>query len=249
MSGAADLRPTWAEVDLGAFERNVEAMARLLPREARLVAVLKADGYGHGAVELARRCRPDRVAMIAVALLEEALELRRARIELPLLVLGPLRGPQIRTAVEERIAIGVIGPEELEEVCAIAREEDVAIHLKLDSGMGRMGIIAAELPRVIEMIRSAPRLRIDAIYTHFASADEPGDRYTEEQIATYDRLIGELRAAGIDAPHHFANSAATLRGLVRPGDMARVGIALYGPAFGPQTEPVLRWRTEVARLK
>src|SRR3982751_979621 len=100
MSGAADLRPTWAEVDLGAFDRNLDVLRRLLPSDARLVAVLKADGYGHGAVELARRCAPDRVAMIAVALLEEAVELRRAGIELPLLVLGPLRDLQILEAIE-----------------------------------------------------------------------------------------------------------------------------------------------------
>lgn len=249
MSGAADIRPTWAEVDLGAFERNVETMARLLPAEARLVAVLKADGYGHGAIELARRCRPDRVAMIALALLEEAMELRRAGIELPLLVLGPLREKQIRTALDEQIALGVPGPEELEEICAVARERDVAIHLKLDTGLGRMGVTAGDLPRVIELIRSAPRLRVAGLYTHFASADVPGDPFTDEQIAAFDRMLGELRAARIDAPlHHFANSAATVRRLVRPGDFARVGIALYGPgSFG--TEPLLRWRTEIARLK
>jgi len=110
--------------------------------------------------------------------------------------------------------------------------------------------MAAELPRVVEMIRSAPWLRLDAIYTHFASADEPGDRYTEGQIASYDRMVEQLRAAGIEAPgHHFANSAATLRGLVRPGDFARVGIALYGPGSIRETEPVLRWRSEIARLK
>src|SRR5439155_15413121 len=154
-------------------------------------------------------------------------------------------------AIEERVVMGVVGPEELEEVCAVARERDVTIHLKLDSGMGRMGITAAELPRAIELIRSAPRLRIEAIYTHFAVADEPADRYTDEQIANYDRMLAVLREAGIDAPRpHFANSAATLRGLVRPGDLARVGVALYGPgASVPLTEPVLRWRTEVARLK
>src|SRR5213075_1459263 len=141
MSGAADLRPTWAEVDLGAFERNLEAMRRLLPPGAGLVAVLKANGYGHGAVELARRCTPDRVAMIAVALLEEALELRHAGIELPLLVLGPLTREQVVIALDENVTIGVAGPEELEDVCVIARERDVAIHLKLDSGMGRMGVV------------------------------------------------------------------------------------------------------------
>ena len=254
MSTPRESRPTYAVIDLDRFERNVDVIARSLPAGARLVAVLKADGYGHGAVELAKRLTADRVAMIGVSLLEEALELRRAEIDLPLLVLGPVTREQIVVALRNRITIGVIGPEELADVCDIARERDVAIHLKLDSGMGRVGVLESELPRVIEMIRATPRLRIDGIYTHFANADDAADPFTEIQIANYDRMLAVLREVGIDAPlHHFANSAATLRGLVRPGDFARVGIAMYGPepitlATGT-IEPVLRWRTEIMRLK
>src|SRR3954447_14065842 len=254
MSTRRESRPTYAFIDLDQFERNVDVIARSLPAGARLVAVLKADAYGHGAVEVAKRLTADRVAMIAVSLLEEALELRRAGISLPLFVLGPLTREQILLALENRITVGVIGPEELANVCAIARDRDVAIHLKLDSGMGRMGVVESELSRVIEMIRATPRLRIDGIYTHFANADDAADPFTEIQIANYDRMLVVLREAGIDAPlHHFANSAATLRGLVRPGDFARVGIAMYGPE--PITiptgtiEPVLRWRTEIMRVK
>jgi len=254
MSSLHELRPTYAEVDLYQFARNVDVVARSLPAGARLIAVLKADGYGHGAVELARRLTSDRVAMIAVALLEEALELRRAGIALPLLVFGALTKTQIDIALDNDITLGVVGPEELALIYEIARDRDVAIHLKLDSGMGRMGVVDSELPKVIEMIRSTPRLRIDAIYTHFANADEVEDPFTETQIANYDRMLATLRESDIDAPlHHFANSAATLRGLVRPGDFARVGIALFGPrpiviATGT-IEPVLRWRTEIMRLK
>lgn len=248
------LRPTYAEVDLERFAHNVDVIARSLPEGARLVAVLKADGYGHGAIELAKRLTPDSVAMIATSLLEEALELRRAGITLPMLVLGPLLHEQIGVALDNDITIGVIGPEELASVCAFAREREVSIHLKLDSGMGRMGVIDSELPRVVEMIRAAPRLRVKGIYTHFANADNAADAFTETQIASYDRMLAELRESGIDAPlHHFANSAATLRGLVRPGDFARVGIALYGPrrieTVAGTIEPVLRWRTEIMRLK
>jgi alanine racemase len=254
MSTLRESRPTFAEVDVDRFLQNVDVIARSLPDGARLVAVMKANAYGHGAVELAKGLKSDRVAMIAVALLEEALELRQAGIDLPLLVLGPVTREQIIVALDRHITLGVIGPEELADVCTIARERDVVIHLKLDSGMGRMGVVESELPGVIEMIRATPRLRIDGIYTHFANADDAGDPFTEIQIANYDRMLGVLRESGIDAPlHHFANSAATLRGLVRPGDFARVGIAMYGPeqisvATGT-IEPVLRWRTEIMRLK
>jgi len=254
MSTLRESRPTWAFIDLDQLERNVDVIARSLPAGAKLVAVLKADAYGHGAIEVAKRLKADRVAMIAVALLEEALELQRAGISLPLFVLGPLTREQILLALDNRITIGVIGPEELELVCDIARNRDVAVHLKLDSGMGRMGVVESELAGVIERIRATPRLHIDGIYTHFANADDVADPFTEIQIANYDRMLAVLREAGIDAPlHHFANSAAALRGLVRPGDFARVGIAMYGPerisvATGT-IEPVLRWRTEILRLK
>jgi len=254
MSTVRDLRPTWAEIDLGAFTRNVDAVMRRLPQGSKLIAVLKADAYGHGAVELARRCSPDRVAMIATALLEEALELRAARIALPLLVLGPLTEAQISNALDHDVTIGVVGPEELESVCRIARKRDVVIHLKLDSGMGRMGIVETELPRAIELIHSAPRLRIEAIYTHFANAGDPDDPYTAQQTQTFDRLLKMLRSAGIEsAKHHLANSAATMRGLVSAGDFVRIGLSLYGgeplDRGSSRLEPVMRWRTEIARLK
>ncbi|MFL6248310.1 MAG: alanine racemase [Thermoanaerobaculia bacterium] len=228
MSSLSDIRPTWAEIDLGAFDRNVTAIASRLPAGTKLIAMLKANAYGHGAVELARRCRPEQVAMIGVALLEEALELRSAGVTLPILVLGPLNERQVRIALEHDVTLGVPGPEELEHVARVAQERDVAIHLKLDSGMGRMGVVESELPQVVELIRSAPRLRIDALYTHLANAGDVGDPFTNDQIARFDTLVETLREAGVSAPrHHVANSAATVRGMT-PGDFARVGIALYG---------------------
>ena len=246
MSTARDLRPTWVEIDREAFSRNVDAIVRRLPDGSRLIAVLKADAYGHGAIELARRCRPDRVAMIATALLEESLELRRAGIDFPLFVLGPLSEAQIPLALDQKITIGVIGPEELESACRVARDRDVAIHLKLDTGMGRMGVTEQELPRALEMIRSTPRLRIEAVYTHFANADDPNDVLTDQQIERFHAMSAQIRAPR----HHLANSAATLRGLVEPGDYVRVGVALMGAeVVGTRLEPVMRWRTEIMRLK
>lgn len=257
MSSAPELRatrPTWADIDSAAFGRNLEAVASRLPAGSRLIAVMKANAYGHGAAELARQCTPERVAMIAVVMLEEALELRRAKAKVPILILGPLTEEQIPIAAANEFAIGVPGPEELESIVRAARDRDVRIHLKLDSGMGRMGSVEWELPRVAELIRSAPRLRVDAIYTHFANSGDPGDRFTEEQSARFDTLVATLRQAGITAPlHHRANSGATMRGLVSPGEYVRVGIALYGAealdSGISRLEPVMRWRTEIVRLK
>ena len=257
MSTAPELnsiRPTWADIDLDAFERNVAAIAGMLPDRSRLIAVLKADGYGHGALELAKRCRPEIVAMIATALLEESLELRAAGIRLPLLTLGPVKPDQVEHAAGNDIALGIVGPEELAIVCASASHRELTVHLKLDSGMGRMGVLESDLPRVIEMIRATPRLRVAAVYTHFADADDPSDAHTDAQIANFDRMVKTLREHGIDPPlHHLANSAATMRRVVNPGDWVRVGLSLYGgePLIGVDTklEPVMRWRTEIVRLK
>lgn len=249
----ATLRPTWAEIDLRAFEANVDAIASRLPRGTKLIALLKADAYGHGAVELARRCDAEKVAMIGIALVEEAAELRRAGVALPILVLGPMNESQLRAALDLDATPGVPGPEELELVVNIAKERDVAIHLKIDSGMGRMGCVETELVRVVELIRAAPRLRIDALYTHFANAGDPADPFTGEQLARFETLVETLRQAGISAPHHHAaNSAAAVRGIT-PGDYVRSGIALLGAApldhDTTRLNPVMRWRTEIARLK
>jgi alanine racemase len=237
------IRPTWVEIDLRAFDRNVQSIVDRLEGGSKLIAVVKADGYGHGAVQLARRCEELPVAMIGVALLEEAVELRRAGITLPLLVFGALSEGQVVEACEHDVIVGIPGPETLANAAKVARERDVRVHVKLDSGMGRMGLVEAELADAVELIRAAPRLKVEAIYSHFATADEDHP-LTEEQRARFRTLVETLREAGLDAPlHHFANSAATLRGLVEPGDFVRAGIALY------TIEPVMRWRTEIVRLK
>jgi len=248
------MRPTWADIDSGAFARNCAAVAKRLPAGSSLIAVMKADAYGHGAAELAKRCTPDHVAMIGVILLEEAVELRRAGVSMPILIMGPLKQQQIAIAVDNDMTIGVPGPEELEAAVAVARDRDVHIHLKLDSGMGRMGSTRDELPQVIEMIRSTRRLKLDAIYTHFASSGDPNDRFIDEQTSNFDSLVEQLRSAGITAPrHHRANSGATMRGLARPGEYVRVGLTLYGgeplDAGVSRLEPVMRWRTEIMRMK
>lgn len=244
MSFLSESRPTWVSIDLRAFDRNVLAIVDRLPEGSKLIAVLKADGYGHGAVELAQRCESLPVAALAVALLEEAIQLRTAGIALPILVFGALSEEQVRIAADREITVGIPGPEALANAALVAKEREVHVHLKLDSGMGRMGLVEDDLADAVELIRSTPGLKVDAIYSHFASADDEDDPLTEEQRARFRSLLETLRQAGLTTPlHHFANSAATLRGLVEPGDYVRVGIALY--TLGQ----VMRWRTEIVRLK
>ena len=257
MSTASDLesmRPTLADIDTSAFGRNIAAVAARLAPGTRLVTVMKANAYGHGAVELAKKCTPDLVAMIAVVMLEEALELRASGVTLPILVLGPLTEPQIRLAASNEIVVGIPGPEVLEAAARVARDAPLSIHLKLDSGMGRMGCVESELPRVIEILKTVAGLRLQGIYTHYANAGDDADPFTAQQSARFDTLLATLREAGVTAPvHHRANSAGTMLGSYQPGEYVRVGLSLYGAEpldrGTSRLEPVMRWRTAILRLK
>ncbi|HEY0592416.1 MAG TPA: alanine racemase [Thermoanaerobaculia bacterium] len=248
-------RPTFAEIDLEAFDRNLDAIAASLPRGSRTIAVLKADAYGHGAVELARRCA-GKADTIAVALLEEAIELRDAAIELPILILGPLSAAQFDLVFEKGFTAGIVGPEEMEAFASRARATGWKgeIHLKLDSGMGRMGFLESDLEALARSLRELDGVTVAGIYTHFANAPDAEDPFTIEQMERFDAMTARLRALGIEAPlHHLANSAAIARGLVRAGEWVRAGIILYGAEplerDAKRLEPLMRWTTRVARLK
>ncbi|HXI12232.1 MAG TPA: alanine racemase [Thermoanaerobaculia bacterium] len=249
-------RPTIVEVDVDAFQRNVAAVARALPPRSRLIVVLKADGYGHGAVALAKSCKAQNVAMIAVALIEEAIELRFAGVDLPILVLGAITREQLHLVREHHLILGIVAPESLVEAAefATASGSPLRAHLKLDSGMNRMGLISSDLPAVIDQMRRNPLLLVEALYTHFANASEPADPFTKAQIGSFDAMVKLFAEAGFEPPlHHMANSGATMTGTIREGDFVRVGISLYGAEAldrgASKLEPVMRWRTRILRLK
>lgn len=249
-------RPTLIEVDLAAFERNLDAVRQLLPAGSRLIAVLKADAYGHGAVPLARSCARRGVSMIAVSLLEEALELHEEAIDIPTLILGPLTESQIAGAADHGFIVGIAGPEMLDAAARVARSSasPVRIHLKLDSGMGRMGLVEEELDQAIAVLAGARNVVLEAIYSHYATASDLSHPHMRRQDAVFTEMVARLRRAGIDAPaRHFANSAATIRGAVTPGDFVRVGMLIFGgdPMDGGmrRLEPIMRWSTKIARLK
>ena len=252
----ATMRPTIAYVDLDAYSRNIERLGGVLPDGSRLIVVLKADGYGHGAVELARQCEQSGVAMLAVALLEEALELKDASVRLPILVLGALIESQIPLAVENHFVQGIVGPEQLRAAARFARESGrtFPVHLKLDTGMGRVGLIESDLEEVIALLREASGIRVEGIYTHFSAASDPGHPLTAIQQERFSSWTERLREGGISAPlHHVANSAAAVQGLVAPGDFVRVGMTLLGGETldrgDSRLEPVMTWTTRVMRLK
>ncbi len=240
-----------ARVDLGAIERNCARLAAIAA-PARLCAVVKADGYGHGAVPAARAAQAGGAAWLAVATANEAAELRAAGIEGPLLVMGALSPEELDVAVEARA--DVVAWREGFVAAIAARGGATGVHVKLDTGMGRLGTRDAnEATRVADAIEAAPNLRLAGAMTHFATADEEDDGFLREQLDAFRPWAAALAERG--ALVHAANSAATLRAPEARFGLVRCGIAVYGmdpfhedpAAHG--LEPALELVSYVAEVK
>ena len=239
-----------ARVDVGAIERNCARLAATVA-PARLCAVVKADGYGHGAAPSARAALSGGAASLAVAAAAEAAELRAAGIDAPILVLGALSGPELDVALDARAEI-VAWREPF--VGAILRP--ARVHVKLDTGMGRLGTRdAAEATRVADAIAAAPHLELAGAMTHYATADEPDDGFMPEQLARFTAWAEPLRERHPGLVLHTANSAATLRDPATHFDLVRTGVAIYGldpfqrDPGDHGLEPVLELQSYVAEVK
>jgi alanine racemase len=240
-----------ARVNLAAIERNVARLREATGPGVELCAVVKADGYGHGAAPSARAALSGGASSLAVAAAAEAAELRAAGIGAPILVLGALSGSELDVALDARADI-VAWREPF--VGAILRP--ARVHVKLDTGMGRLGTRdAAEATRVADAVAAAPHLELAGAMTHYATADEPGDDFMAEQLARFTAWAGPLRERHPGLVLHTANSAATLRDRATHFDLVRTGIAMYGldpfqrdPA-DHGLEPALELHSYVAEVK
>ncbi|MDF1563382.1 MAG: alanine racemase [Deltaproteobacteria bacterium] len=273
-------RPTRVEIDLAALQRNAVACHRLVSGAAtgegappRTLVVVKADAYGHGATLVAPALQAVAeeadIAFFGVALIEEGLELRAAGIALPILVLGGAFGQEgLVDAVREELTPVVFRPEHLRDLslaaAAAGLEEPFPVHLKIDTGMGRIGLLPEELPAFLDHFADHPRLLLDGVLSHFANADLADDEETEAQFERFARAVDAVREAG-HRPRwiHLANSAATLTRTARVAaggqrvshTLIRPGLALYGYPPSDQArsaaklEPVLRWSTRISHLK
>ena len=242
----AALRPAWVDVDLDALDHNLRRLrAELGSSGAQLMAVVKADAYGHGAVGVSRALAAAGVDWLGVALLEEGAEVRRAGVEVPILVLGTARPAKIALYRRYRLTPTVSSLAELALWSDWARGEDqaVPVHLKVNTGMSRLGVAMEEAAEALDRIRRHPRLRLAGLLSHFADADDlesPRNTLQEDRFAEVLALLTAQERDGVLV--HMANSAAALH---RPGShfaLARLGIALYGqdPAErmdGPPVQP------------
>lgn len=221
-------RDTWAEIDLDCIAKNVSAVKEQLPNEVEFFAVVKANAYGHGDVQVAKTALNAGASYLAVAFMDEAIALREKGITAPILVLGATRPQDVEMAAKFQITLTVFQKEWLEEASRhLTASEKLKVHIKVDSGMGRIGVRGGEELRVIEqMISEKGQFEFEGIFTHFATADELDHTYFDEQLARFESIIGVLskRPKYI----HSGNSATALRYPKAYFNAVRVGIVMYG---------------------
>jgi alanine racemase len=250
------MRATWAEVDPAALAHNVATLARLVA-PAELCVVVKADGYGHGAVETSKVALAAGAARLAVALAEEGTALRAAGVDAPILLLSEPPASDAAAVVAERLEPTVYTEAGIAALAAATPGgERLPVHLKVDTGMFRVGCTPGDAVRLAKEIVADERLELASVWTHLAVADEPDDPFTAEQVARYREVLTALDGAGIEVPlRHAANSAGALAHPESRFDMVRCGIAVYGiPPSAPladvvELRPALRLVSSVSHLK
>lgn len=227
-------RDTWVEISLDAFKGNVKAFKDYINPKTKLMAVIKADGYGHGAIEVAQAALEEGAEYLAVALLDEALQIRKAKINAPILVLGYTgisTEAAIKDAINANVTLTVFTKEMAKEVVKAAEQlkKLAKVHIKIDSGMNRIGIRKKEAALELVSLLKSDHVQIEGIFTHFADADNIDSTYTDKQFNHFMSVINCLEENGVHIPiKHCCNSAATISYPNMHMDMVRVGISLYG---------------------
>ena len=247
---------TWAEVDCSAIENNVRSLRERTDKD--VMAVVKANGYGHGAVKVAEAARRGGAKWFAVARIEEALELKRAGIEEKILVLGWIPVSRIAELVLQKASLTVWTEDHintLDEI-AISLNERVNVHLKIDTGMSRLGTKPNEAIQMVDRILNSESLHLEGVLTHFARADEENIETTDVQLKLFNETLeGIYRTGAQPSVIHSANSAATLTRPQTWFDLVRIGIAMYGlcPSedcpIPASFRPALAWKSTLAQVK
>ena len=247
---------TWAEVDLDALQHTFNAVRKHLPAQMKLLVTVKANGYGHGAVRIARFLQ-DKADYFSVATMDEAVQLRKEGIQVPVLVLGPVMPADYKRAAQYAVALTVTASEEVERIRAAACEagKPITVHFALDTGMSRIGFpCTEEAAKEIRTAAKLPGIRAEGIFSHFANADSIDRSYTELQLENFRRMLEWI---GVDFPiRHLYNSAAIVE-LEPEFDMVRQGIILYGLQPSEEVElariggicPVMSLRSHISQVK
>jgi alanine racemase len=254
-------RPTWAEIDLDSLAANFNSIKQRVSPTARVMAVVKANAYGHGAMECARRLQKEGAEWFGVALPEEAIELRESGIVQPILSLGGFWSGQAAECIQQKITPVVYRVDMIESMNQAARDAGVVadVHVKVDTGMGRLGVRVDQLNEFVGTLNDFKNIRIDGLLTHFAAADDSAcHQLTEDQIRRFDDAVTLFRAHGYRPNYlHLANSAAIFAQREAWGNMVRPGGVLYGlwrdvlspEVSEPELAHVMNVYTRIALLK
>lgn len=249
----------WVEINLSALAHNIRQIKRVLSPQTQLMAVVKADAYGHGAVMVAETALKAGANWLGVATIPEGIELRVAGMEAPILILGAVQtAEQIEAIAHWQLQPTLCTPKQALVFSETMQKlgQTLPVHLKLDTGMSRLGTAWQQGAEFAELVTRLPNLEIASIYSHFATADDPDPRIMQQQHRQFEAAIRQIQAQGIQPPKlHIANSAATLTDTRLHYDLVRVGLATYGlyPAAhlksGIDLQPVMQVKARVTQVK
>ncbi|MDD3396525.1 MAG: alanine racemase [Acidaminococcaceae bacterium] len=251
-------RNAWAEIDLAAVRNNVQEAKKFLKEGTTLCAVVKANAYGHGAVPVAQAALEAGAGFLAVAITQEALELREAGIKAPILVLGTLPAGHAKTIVAYGVSQTVYTLEAAQALseAAVHLKKKAKIHLGIETGMNRIGCLPCDLAQLVEHIAALPNIEIEGVFSHFATGDDADKTFAHEQFARFKLALDVLRKEGLKVSYkHIANSAVIGEMASTHLDMVRQGITLYGLWPSPEVEhnmklqPVMTVKARVSYVK
>jgi alanine racemase len=253
-----DALVTWAESDLEAIRYNVRAFRRHVGGNVEVMAVVKANAYGHGAVPVAKAALEAGATRLGVHRLNEGVELRQAGIGAPILIMGYTPPAGAGAVVQWQLTPSLITPEFAQALSmeAAVQGQVVPVHVKVDTGMSRYGLFPQEVLPFLQSLQRLKGVKIEGLFTHFATADSLDQTWILQQIQVFDQVRATVQNAGIEVPlYHAANSAATMRLPQSHYDMVRVGIAMYGLNPSAEWEPVfeihpaLTLKSRVSRVR
>ncbi len=250
-------RPTYAEVSLDALRFNIKAVKARLPQGTQPLAVVKANAYGHGALRCSRALEECGIRHFGVATLEEGIELRNVGIRGEVLVFDGLLSGAPKIFVEHRLRPVISNLEDLQKIGEYLREvgREQAVHLKFDTGMGRLGFLPSHIDDVVAVLKKYAEINLAGLMTHLARADEEDAAPTDRQCVLFERILKILEEKGVKAPIHFANSAAIIDRALEGQSFVRPGIMLYGAYPHPrhrskiELRPVMALKSSLAEVR
>jgi alanine racemase len=256
MSDEQGMHSTWVTVDLEAIKNNIRYI--LERSKVQVMAIVKANAYGHGAVPVARAALEAGATWCGVARVNEALELRQAGLDCPILILGYTPEARYKEMIDQRVSMTVWDIQQVELISKVASQMNqvARLHLKIDTGMSRLGIPPDAVIDLLQKVSHFPKIQFEGLFTHFARADEADPSPTDAQEKLFQELVEELKSTGIQIPLiHAANSAASLTHPSLYFNCVRFGIAMYGlhPSsdcpLPSEFRPALTWKSVLSLVK